>query len=164
LKNSPQQGEIWLGVDPGSHVTGYAFLEGLGSRVRVLEYGVLRAKSQDSLPDRLLQITQPLKKLIEQYRPSYLALESAFVQKNIRSALVLGHARGAIMLLCCELGLQIFEYSPATIKQAVTGKGAASKERVAWMVQQLLQLKELPTPADASDALAIAWTGLYSHQ
>ena len=147
--NSPKtsdlrQGGIWLGIDPGSRVTGYALLEDLGQRVRVLEYGVFRAKEGDPL----------------QYRPDHLVMESAFVQKNVRSALVLGHVRGAVMLLAAQEGIPFSELSPASVKQAVTGKGSADKQTVAWMMQRHLQLGELPSPADASDALAIAWAGL----
>ena len=159
-----KSGPIWLGIDPGSRVAGYALLEDLGSRIRVLEYGTLCGKTTAPLEQRLLQITSSLRKVLEQYQPHHLAMESAFVQKNIRSALVLGHARGALMVLCCEFGLTFSEFSPSTVKQAVSGKGNATKERVAWMMQQLLQLKELPQPSDASDALAIAWTGINAHR
>ena len=163
--NSPKtsdlrQGGIWLGIDPGSRVTGYALLEDLGQRVRVLEYGVFRAKEGDPLESRILQIATPLKQRIEQYRPDHLVMESAFVQKNVRSALVLGHVRGAVMLLAAQEGIPFSELSPASVKQAVTGKGSADKQTVAWMMQRHLQLVELPSPADASDALAIAWAGL----
>ena len=165
--NSPKtsdlrEGEIWLGIDPGSRVTGYALLEDLGRRVRVLEYGVFTAPEGLPLSERLLRISRPLEERMRQYSPSRLAMESPFVKINAHSALVLGHVRGAVMLLAAQRGIPVTELSPASVKQAVTGKGNADKETVAFMMQRILQLRELPAPADASDALAIAWTGLTS--
>jgi crossover junction endodeoxyribonuclease RuvC len=151
---------IVLGVDPGTHRTGYAFLEDRDNRIRVLEYGIIRCKPKDELPLRLEQIHRELQALIHVYHPSHLALESIFFAKFPRAALILGHARGAIMVAAQSLGIPVAEYAPRLVKQATTGKGSASKEQVAALIQSHLGLKKAPTPADAADALAIAFCHL----
>ena len=149
---------VILGIDPGSHTTGYAFLETDTRLIRVLEYGCIRASTSKSPEMRLLEIITDLEALIDLHKPTALSMEGIFYAKNIRSALLLGHVRGAILALCLKRGMTYHEYSPKTVKLAVTGSGASSKERVCQMVQAHLQLKEIQGPLDASDALAIAWT------
>jgi crossover junction endodeoxyribonuclease RuvC len=151
---------IVLGVDPGTVRTGYAFLERRSDRIRVLEYGVIRNSSDDPLPYRLEKIHRELRALMETYRPAHLALESIFHAKFARSALILGHARGAIMVAAQGLGVPVAEYAPSLVKKATVGKGSASKERVATLIQTHLHLKAPPTPADAADALALAFCHL----
>lgn len=148
---------IVLGVDPGTVRTGYAFLERRNDRIRVLEYGIIRNSSDAPLPLRLAKIHKELSALMETYRPSHLALESIFHAKFARSALILGHARGAIMVAAQAMGVPVAEYAPSLVKKATVGKGNATKERVAALIQSHLQLKAPPTPADAADALAIAF-------
>lgn len=148
---------IVVGVDPGTVRTGYAFLERRNDRIRVLEYGIIRNSSDHPLPLRLAKIHKELTALMETYRPAHLALESIFHAKFARSALVLGHARGAIMVAAQSLGIPVAEYAPSLVKKATVGKGNATKERVAALIQSHLQLKAPPTPADAADALAIAF-------
>lgn len=140
--------------------TGYAFLESLPQKIRVLEYGVIRAKDGDELPVRLRHIQSELRQLLGLYHPQVLALESIFHAKFARSALILGHARGVIMATAAFAEIPIAEYAPTLVKRAVVGKGSASKERVAALIQQHLNLRTLPTPADAADALAIAFCHL----
>ncbi|HPW94026.1 MAG TPA: crossover junction endodeoxyribonuclease RuvC [Fibrobacteraceae bacterium] len=149
---------VILGIDPGSHTTGYAFLETAPQWIRVLEYGCIRASSTKSPEMRLLDIITDLEALINQYKPTALSMEGIFFAKNIKSALLLGHVRGAILAICLKRGMTYHEYSPKSVKLAVTGSGSSSKERVCQMVQVHLQLKEIKGPLDASDALAIAWT------
>lgn len=166
---------IVLGVDPGTHRTGYAFLENRdgrpeplvpgipganAGRIRVLEYGVIRCKAADPLPDRLGKIHRELSALMVVYHPVHMALESIFFAKFPQSALVLGHARGAIMVAAQSHGIPVSEYAPRLVKQATVGTGSATKERVSAMVQSHLGLKLPPTPADAADALAIAFCHL----
>jgi len=144
-------------------VVGYAFLEqgtAPPRKIRVIEYGTIRAKASLPLFQRLAHIAAELRPLIAQHQPVAMAMESAFVQKNVHSALVLGHARGVLMLLGAEAKMELSEFPPRSVKQIVTGNGGATKEQVAWMMQQHLQLTTLPEPLDASDALAIAWAGL----
>ncbi|HKP96363.1 MAG TPA: crossover junction endodeoxyribonuclease RuvC [Fibrobacteria bacterium] len=151
---------IVLGVDPGTHRTGYAFLENRGGRIRVLEYGVIRCKSEAPLPLRLEQIHRELKALMETYQPVHLALETIFFARFPQSALILGHARGAIMVAAQSMGIPVSEYAPRLVKKATVGTGSATKERVALMIQNHLGLKSPPAPADAADALAIAFCHL----
>ena len=149
-----------MGVDPGTAVTGYAFLEEKAGKIRVLEYGVVRSKATEPLPRRLEKIHRELGVLIETYTPAVLALESIFLAKFPNSAMILGHARGAIMVAAQSRGIPVEEYAPRLVKKAVVGRGGASKDQVAALMQVHLQLRDLPKPADAADALAIAFCHL----
>ena len=149
---------IILGIDPGSITTGYAFLKAEKGKVDVLEYGVFHAKATLPVEDRLLHIVAELEERLDHYRPDALAMEGVFFAKNAKSALVLGHIRGAILVACRKRGLSFCEYPPKVVKQAVTGDGSASKEQVANMVFARLGIEASELPLDASDALAIAWT------
>ena len=149
---------IYLGIDPGSHNLGYAFLEERRGKLFVLEYGVIRAKPKDMLFERLESIHQELKARLIDYNPDVLGLENIFFAKNPKSALILGQARGSILALFFNRQTKLFEFSPKEIKQAIALKGNASKHQVALMVQQRLNLQEIPKSLDASDALAIAYT------
>jgi crossover junction endodeoxyribonuclease RuvC len=149
-----------MGVDPGSAVTGYAFLEERAGKIRVLEYGVVRSRASDPLPRRLEKIHRELGVLIETYSPAVLALESIFLAKFPQSAMILGHARGAIMVAAQSRGIPVEEYAPRLVKKAAVGRGGASKDQVAKLMQSHLQLRDLPKPADAADALAVAFCHL----
>lgn len=149
---------IVLGIDPGSITTGYAFLDTATQPLSVLEYGTIHAPASQALEDRLLHIVVELEKLLDKYKPETLGMEGVFFAKNAKSALVLGHIRGAILVACRKRGLNYCEYSPRVIKQAVTGDGGASKEQVANMIFARLGIQGGELPLDASDALAIAWT------
>jgi crossover junction endodeoxyribonuclease RuvC len=149
---------IVLGIDPGSITTGYAFLDTSANVPKILEYGTLHAPAAQALEDRLLHIVSELEKLLDKYKPDSLGMEGVFFAKNAKSALVLGHIRGAILVACRKRGLSYSEYSPRVVKQAVTGDGGASKEQVANMIFARLGIDGGDLPLDASDALAIAWT------
>lgn len=149
---------IVLGIDPGSRTTGYAFLKINVSPIQVLEYGVIKANLKKTAEYRILDIVSDLELLIKKYKPNALSMEGIFYAKNVKTALLLGHIRGAILLTCLKQGMSYHEYSPKSVKLAVTGRGGASKESVAHMIQAHLQLKEISGLLDASDALAIAWT------
>lgn len=149
---------IILGIDPGSITTGYAFLKAEDGKVGVLEYGVFHAKATLPVEDRLLHIVKELEERLDLYHPEALAMEGVFFAKNAKSALVLGHIRGAILVACRKRGMSFCEYPPKVVKQAVTGDGSASKEQVANMVFARLGIEASELPLDASDALAIAWT------
>jgi crossover junction endodeoxyribonuclease RuvC len=151
---------IVLGVDPGTAVTGYAFLEERNGKIAVLEYGVVRSKPSEPLPRRLEKIHRELGVLIDTYGPQTLALESIFLAKFPQSALILGHARGAIMVAAQSRGVPVEEYAPRLVKKAAVGRGGASKEQVAALMQSHLKLRDLPKPADAADALAVAFCHL----
>jgi crossover junction endodeoxyribonuclease RuvC len=146
-----------LGVDPGTAVTGY----GVVSRredgsFSLLECGVIRTSSTEPLPQRIREIFQGIQEIIERFKPGAVAVEDVFQGKNVRSALTLGHARGAILLAAALQDLPIAEYSPREIKKAVVGAGGATKDQVGYMVQRHLRLREAPTPADAADGVAAA--------
>ena len=152
-----------LGVDPGTQVTGYGVIEtgnggGSPGMGRLIECGVLRFARNNPLPQRLAELHHEIAKLIRRHQPSVLALEDAFYHKNVRTTLVLGHARGVVLLAAQQAGLNIFHYPPATIKKTVAGAGAARKAQVAMMVARLLRLAHPPRPADAADGVAVALT------
>lgn len=145
---------IILGIDPGSRITGFGVVNAVGQKVEYITSGCIRV-GDGPLPERLLNIHRCIDELIEQHAPQQFAIELAFMGKNADSALKLGQARGVAMLAAAQHGIEIAEYSPKTIKQAVVGKGNAVKEQVQQMVQLLLNLPGKPQ-ADAADALAIA--------
>jgi crossover junction endodeoxyribonuclease RuvC len=150
---------VVLGLDPGSHHVGYAFVDtGPRSDCRVLEYGVLHAPTKAPLYERIGVLLQALHPLLDQYQPVWMAAEECFVQHNVKTALILGQARGALLGTAWLRGMKVKEYAPTSIKQAVTGRGGASKDQVAWMLQRHLSLREIPQNRDATDALAVAWT------
>lgn len=150
-----------LGVDPGTQITGYGVVEtgnGAPGMGRLIECGVLRFARSNSLPHRLAELHQEIAKLIKRHQPSVLALEDAFYHKNVRTTLVLGHARGVILLAAQQAELDIAQYAPAMIKKTVVGAGGARKTQVGAMVAQLLRLKTAPQPSDAADGVAAALT------
>lgn len=147
-----------LGVDPGSRVTGYGVVEpgGKGRLVHVAN-GEVKAKAGLPLAERLHSIWTSLTGVMEEHRPGAVAVESVFYARNVKSAIMLGHARGVALAAAASFGINVFEYSPKTIKQAVAGYGGASKDQVQKMVSALLGIKALgPKNTDASDALAVA--------
>ncbi len=123
-----------------------------------MECGVIRPPSRAPLAERLHAIFEELTALIARHRPDVLAVESVFVHKNVRSALVLGHARGVVLLAAARAGIPVAEYPPATIKKAVVGAGAATKAQVQQMVARILRLRTPPQPSDAADGVAVALT------
>ncbi len=145
-----------LGVDPGSETTGYGVIESDGRSYELIEYAGIRAPARFPFPERLLIITQKLEEVIERLRPRVCAVEETFFAVNVKTALKLGHVRGAILVTAVRCGLEVFEYSPLEIKSALVGYGRAEKHQVQEMVRILLGMKELPQPLDASDALATA--------
>lgn len=143
-----------LGIDPGSVMMGYAVIEHGGAKLRYVTSGCLRLPAV-SLPKRLHSIYEEIGQLIRQHRPSEAAVEEVFVSQNVASAIKLGHARGAAICAIAAAGIDVHEYSPASIKQAVVGNGRAEKTQVQHMVKVLLGLQG-QLQADAADALAVA--------
>jgi crossover junction endodeoxyribonuclease RuvC len=146
-----------LGIDPGTATTGYGVvrLERNGL-VSLVECGVIRTKARDPLPNRLREIHEGVAELIARHKPDVLSVEDIFYAKNVRTTVVLGHARGVILLAGAMAGLVVHEYPPSEIKKAVAGTGAATKLQVQFMVMTLLRLKTAPQPTDASDGVAAA--------
>jgi crossover junction endodeoxyribonuclease RuvC len=152
-----------LGVDPGTAVLGYGVVTtcvATATRITLVECGVIRTRADQSLAVRLAVIFDGITELLEHHRPDAIAVEGLFHGRNARSALVLGHARGVVLLAATRAGLAVAEISPAEVKRAVTGTGAATKPQVGAMVMRLLRLAAAPTPADAADGVAIALTHL----
>jgi crossover junction endodeoxyribonuclease RuvC len=148
---------IVLGIDPGTATTGYGVVRGTGNGVHALiECGVLRTRAKDPLPSRLKEIYDGVIELIDTHRPTVLVVEDVFYAKNVRTTIVLGHARGVVLLAGQQRGLSIAETPPAEIKKAITGTGAATKEQVQFMLTRLLRLKDAPQPSDAADGVAAA--------
>ena len=147
-------------MDPGTAVTGYGVVERNGGPGfgHLVECGVIRLSRRGPLPIRLAELYDGIAELIERHHPTHLALEDAFYHKNVRTTLVLGHARGVVLLAAEQRGVRIAEYSPARVKKTVVGAGGAPKAQVAAMVARLLRLRAAPRPADAADGVAVALT------
>jgi crossover junction endodeoxyribonuclease RuvC len=148
---------IVLGVDPGTATTGYGVVRSdRPGQAALVECGVLRTRARDPLAARLREIFDGMQELIARHKPNALSVEDVFYAKNVRTTVVLGHARGVILLAGELAGVLIHELPPAEIKKAVTGTGAATKEQVQFMLTRLLRLKSVPTPSDAADGVAAA--------
>lgn len=145
---------VILGIDPGSRITGFGVVKMTGQKVEYVVSGCIRT-GDGVLAERLDKIFCSVNELIETYQPQQFAIEQVFMGKNADSALKLGQARGVAIVAASHLGLPVSEYAARTVKQAVVGKGSASKEQVGQMVQYLLKLPGQPQE-DAADALAIA--------
>ena len=145
---------IILGIDPGSRITGYGFIESLKTQQRYIASGTIQL-GQGDFAIRLAKLYESLQTLILRYKPDVAAIEQSFLQKNPSVAIKLGQARGGAMTAVAVHQIPVSEYSPRQIKQAVVGYGNASKEQVQHMIQRLLQLKAAPA-VDASDALSVA--------
>jgi crossover junction endodeoxyribonuclease RuvC len=152
-----------MGIDCGTECTGYGVvdLDGRDSLVCV-SFGGIRLSPRDSLPSRLSTVFARLSALIQEFQPDRVAIEEVFYSVNAKSALKLGQVRGVALLAASSQKLQIGEYAPLTIKASVVGYGRAEKEQVQLMVARLLCLAEIPEPADAADALAIAICDLHT--
>ena len=127
-----------------------------GARYALRECGVLRTRARDPLPSRLREIHEAVAALIERHAPDTIAVEDVFYARNVRTTIVLGQARGVILLAAEQRGLKIQEFPPAEVKKAITGTGAATKEQVQFMLTRLLRLRSAPEPADAADGVAAA--------
>ncbi|CDZ79733.1 Crossover junction endodeoxyribonuclease RuvC [Candidatus Rubidus massiliensis] len=147
---------IIIGIDPGTRVTGYGLIATNGSHYRAIDYGCIRPPPSLALSDRYLIIYQSLLQILDNYLPHVLVVESQYVDKNPRSALTLGGARCLAILAAKIRSLKVYEYSPTKAKIATVGWGKASKSQVQQMTKSLLNLKELPQPQDAADALSLA--------
>ena len=146
-----------LGIDPGLTQTGFGIIHAGNSNPTLLDYGIIKPPGSNiPLAQRLKTIYKDIIEIIKNYKPTVLAIEDVFYGKNVKSTLLLGHARGAAMLAGAEFDMPIYEYSARKIKQAVTGNGNAHKKQVQFMVKSRLNMKTLPEPLDASDGLAIA--------
>lgn len=148
--------KIILGLDPGTNIMGYGLITIKGSKIQLLQFGVIQLGKVDSHELRLKKIFDRVLSLIDEYHPDEVALEAPFFGKNVQSMLKLGRAQGVAMSAALYREVPIIEYAPKKVKQSVTGNGNASKEQVAKMLMTLLGIKELPKLLDATDALSVA--------
>jgi len=150
-------GSLILGVDPGTAITGFGVVRrGPRGELSLVECGVVRTRPTEQLAGRLRDIFEGVREVIERHAPVAVAVEGVFYAKNVRTAVVLGHARGVILLAAALRGIEVAEYPPAEIKTAVAGTGRATKDQVGLMVQRHLRLAEPPRPEDAADGVAAA--------
>ena len=152
---------IVLGIDPGLVQTGYGLIKVGSKNNQVIDYGTISSSSKDKLASRLLAIYDDLLSVINEYKPSVMAIEEVFYGKNVKSALLLGHARGVSMICAAKYNIPVFEYSARKVKQSITGNGNAHKSQIKFMIMKELNLKQFNAPIDASDALAIALCHIY---
>jgi len=157
-----------FGIDCGTEVTGFGVVESderaREARLCCVGMGAIRLAKTKALPQRLAQVYEELTAELERWRPEVVAIEEVFYSVNAKSALKLGQVRGVALLAAATQGLPVAEYAPLRIKSSVVGYGLAKKEQVQFMVARLLELKELPEPADAADALAIAICHIHTAQ
>lgn len=151
------QDRLILGIDPGLNITGYGIIKiAEGDSPQLFTYGHIRTNSRKSLAERLQKIYDELQKVLQSHQPQQVAIESIFYAENVKTAIVMGHARGAAMVCARNNGAELAEYAPREIKMSVVGNGAATKTQVKFMVRSILKLRENIEPDDASDALAVA--------
>ena len=158
---------IILGIDPGTATTGYGVIENNQGKVKAVDYGCVLTDKKIKMPERLDFLGEELKKIIKKYKPQAMAVEELFFFKNAKTIITVGQARGVILFVGKNAGknigkssekaeLDIYEYTPLQVKQAVVGYGRADKNQVQQMVKSILGLNEIPKPDDAADALAVA--------
>jgi len=153
---------IVLGIDPGMAIMGYGVINEKNGHLEVLDYGVETTPARMDTGERLLRIFESVESLILKHQPDAMAIEELFFNKNSKTALIIGHARGAAVVAGARMNLPLFEYTPLQVKQAVVGYGRAEKQQVQQMVRLLLNLKEIPQPDDAADALAVSICHIHS--
>jgi crossover junction endodeoxyribonuclease RuvC len=155
---------IIMGVDPGFAITGYGIVQYSGNKFKVIDYGAITTEAGLPLSTRLAQTFDKLEILIAQYRPDGIAIEELFFNKNVKTALNVGHGRGVALLAAARSGADVYEYTPLQVKQAVVGYGRAEKKQMQEMVRIILNLPAVPKPDDVADALAIAICHAHSHR
>lgn len=145
-----------MGIDPGIAISGYGLINSNNNTYSVLEYGVLRTANELPVEQRLKRVFDGYIALIEKYKPEAVAIEELFFNKNAKTIITVGEARGIALLAAAIKGIEVFEYTPLQVKQAIVGYGRAQKIQIQQMVKILLNLDKLPKPDDAADALAVA--------
>jgi crossover junction endodeoxyribonuclease RuvC len=151
-----------LGIDPGTARLGYGIIDA-GDGYSAVDFGTIETSAKDTMAQRLLQVHDALTHLIATHVPEAMAIEQLFFSRNVTTAIAVGQARGVALLAAAQSGLPVTEYTPAEVKQAISGYGNADKQQVQFMVQLLLELDAVPYPDDAADALAVALCHGQSH-
>lgn len=147
---------IIIGIDPGLVNTGYGIISIQRNNPSIIDFGIIQPNSKEVISKRLFTIFSDVSELMELHKPDVFSIEEVFYSKNFKSALMLGHARGAAILAAAKYNLPVFEYSAKKVKQSITGNGNADKTQLQYMIKQIFKLNQLPSPLDASDALGIA--------
>lgn len=145
-----------LGIDPGYAISGYAIVDYEGNKFKVVKYGVVRTPSKMQMQKRLNKLFDKYSEIIQTYKPDHVAIEELFFNKNVKTAIAVGQARGVHIVAASQNNVPVYEYTPLQVKQGVVGYGRAEKTQVQEMVKLLLNLKSIPKPDDAADALAIS--------
>ncbi len=153
-----------LGIDPGTAITGFGLVKELATGLEAVGYGSIRTSSRMAPGQRLQKIYRELEKVLRVYRPDVVAVEELFFNKNVKTALAVGEARGVVLLAAANFGVRVLEYTPPEVKLAVAGYGRSDKDQVGSMVKMLLSLDENPKPDDVADALAVAICCLHSRR
>ena len=153
-----------LGIDPGLVNTGYGIISSNNNNFELIDYGVIKTNSKDKLSNRLKIIFNEVSQLINKYNPKVLSIEEIFYSKNVKSSLLLGHARGVAMAAASVNEMLVYEFAARKVKQSLTGNGNAHKDQVSFMVKNLLKMNEAPKSEDASDALAIALCYMFQNK
>ena len=144
-----------LGIDPGLRTTGFSILDSKPKNLSLVAYGTIRPKINESIPKRLNYLFQETNKILDKFSPDFFSIEDMFYSQNVKTAMLLGQARGAMIIAASQADIPIFEYAPRKVKMSICGNGAASKEQVLYMIMNILKLKEPPKPMDVSDAIAV---------
>ncbi|WP_352419901.1 crossover junction endodeoxyribonuclease RuvC [Proteiniborus sp.] len=147
---------VIFGIDPGIAIVGYGVLEYKGNKFRVIDYGSVQTTNGNNFPTRLKIVYDEISLLLDKHKPDALAIEELFFNKNVKTAITIGQARGAQILAAVNKGIEVYEYTPLQVKQGVVGYGRADKRQIQEMVKILLNLDKIPKPDDVADALAVA--------
>jgi crossover junction endodeoxyribonuclease RuvC len=153
-----------LGMDPGTATTGFGLVKYEKGREIMVRYGVIRTSPSMDMPQRLAKINREYNELLDEYHPDAVAIEELFHHKNAKTVITVAQCRGVLLMIPAARDIEIAEYTPLQVKQAVTGFGNADKKQVQIMVQKILKLETVPKPDDAADALAIALCHLHSYR
>ncbi len=154
---------IILGIDPGYAIVGVGVIEYSGNKFRTIDYYAITTEAHTPFDQRLKTIYDEVNAVIEKYKPDYMAIEELFFNDNAKTAIAVGQARGVIVLSAVNHNVEVFEYTPLQVKQAVVGYGRADKSQVQHMTKALLSLSQIPKPDDVADALAIAVCHAHSY-
>ena len=144
-----------LGIDPGIRTTGFGVLDSKTNKFSLVACGTINPKPSDSIPVRLNYLFEEVDEIINKFSPDVFSIEDMFYSKNVKTSMILGQARGAMIIAAAQAGLLIYEYAPKKVKMSVCGNGGASKQQVKYMVMKILSLKDIPGTMDISDAIAV---------
>lgn len=147
---------VIMGIDPGFAITGYGIVKYEGNKFSVIDYGAITTEASMVLSKRLLILNNELEAIIDKHKPDFISVEELFFNKNIKTALNVGHGRGVALLAGAKAGIEVFEYTPLQVKQSVVGYGRAEKSQMQQMIKVILNLPKIPKPDDVADALAVA--------